>query len=121
MGAPGPRPIHSLPEDTKVGWASDRRRIHVTCMVVESSFRTDPRRLGPVVVAWTAARAGTVEPVVSQYKVEAAVAPAAADGVVVVAVVVVVAAAAAGVVVASDAVTVGVAAGVAAGVGVGVG
>src|SRR6267142_1219869 len=104
MGAPGPRPIHSLPEDTKVGWASDRRRIHVTCMVVESSFRTDPRRLGPVVVAWTAARAGTVEPVVSQYKVEVAVAPAAA-----------------GVVVASDAVTVGVAAGVAAGVGVGVG
>jgi hypothetical protein len=86
-------------------------------MVVESSFRdTDPHRLGSVVVVWTAARAGTVEPVVSQYKVEAVVAPAApvaaADGggvgIVVVAVEEVVVAAAAAAAVASDAVTVGV-------------
>jgi hypothetical protein len=86
-------------------------------MVVESSFRTDPCQLGPVVVAWTAAMAGTVEPVVSHYKVEVAVAPAAVDGVVVVVAVVVAAAADVVVVVASDAVTVGVVAGVGVDVG----
>jgi hypothetical protein len=51
--------------------ASDRLRTHVTHMthnlIVESLLRgTDPHRSGPVEGAWTAARVGTLEPVVSQ-------------------------------------------------------
>jgi hypothetical protein len=113
MGALRQRPRYLWPGDMKAEWAPDRRRTHVTCMIVESSFRgTDPHRLGPVAVAWTAAMVGTVELVVSPNKVEVAVASAAAAAAAAVAVAavggVVVAAAAA----ASGAVPVGVGVGV---------